>query len=1180
MHVATRRALHSVLRTSRNNPLPLLQNRYHSLSSHRSSPPRSTFVCYRCSYLHLSARLQSSQLPSSSEQTESSAVSKESESDNQTNTSTPSTPSTSSISSPSSAAPSSPSPEESNTDENARAPTEGEVSLTPDLISSIRSATSGGDGADPEQPDKRPAPRTVTRSRVTKRVVKVKEDALPKIDLPEWFLERAVFLPEELETSQSKLDIVDRFGSDEPLDEDGPVESTRDAEGGKPTGSSGGSGPSKEVDVEEEAVKLLEAKIVEGGSSQTATPLTEEAPEAGRDAEEDTKAAKEADSSKSTAPSSDAKPSQPAPTDPEAKLPAEPTGENDVTPNTDLPKPEIAFFTPSTSLDSKYGLSPAVWGEVLSTAKATISLPKSVFNQAKISRTVDCTLMFPQTPETNGTYFLDAVSEEIARNLGATLIRIDAEDVAEIAGDYIETPAPIGKQAAAIPMPPPTGELRTLGYDAQFIHPNNRPRGEEEEEEAEIEQEPEETEQQEDGESSSPDFDDSNRPYTASGPPAPVFGQGGSLAPFLKKLFLPGGGAFSIAAIGITEVDGAPNIQQGARPGEPNVIQMGPPPPDTHPKLQTVLQLMLDSGNKKRETIDKTPGSKPPPSTNRTIIQVRDFKELHHVAEGKSFLRILRKLVYERRLEGREIMILGNSATIGHGIDLNASYLSAIQLGLNAPSSGIMERSIVVPPQPWDSTRELLERDRKARIREINMRHLKAMITRRSGEEGHAVVLEVPKDWHFENTPKVSHASDWVWDLDSVHRLTLALIGGLPSPGATELGPRVIGPNDVAEAIKVIRRSDKAKLAWSNAEAKFAEEREMAEEEEPTAEEARATKLRKLKGTCNKHEKRLLGGVIDPSSMTTGFDQVRAAEETVDALKTLTSLSLLRPEAFSYGVLAQDKIPGVLLYGPPGTGKTLLAKAVAKESGATVLEVSGSEVYDMYVGEGEKNVKAIFSLAKKLSPCVVFIDEADAIFGARTAHHQRTSHRELINQFLKEWDGMAKMSAFIMVATNRPFDLDDAVLRRLPRRILIDLPTAADRHAIMKIHLDGEELDPDVDLSAISSDEKTNLYSGSDLKNVAVSAALAAVKDEDKIFKETGVYPAKRVLKAKHFDQALGEITASISDDMGSLGMIRKFDEKYGDRKGRKKKASRWGFGGEVGPQEEIKERGTGRVRN
>jgi SpoVK/Ycf46/Vps4 family AAA+-type ATPase len=139
-------------------------------------------------------------------------------------------------------------------------------------------------------------------------------------------------------------------------------------------------------------------------------------------------------------------------------------------------------------------------------------------------------------------------------------------------------------------------------------------------------------------------------------------------------------------------------------------------------------------------------------------------------------------------------------------------------------------------------------------------------------------------------------------------------------------------------------------------------------------------------------------------------------------LKTLTSLSLVRPEAFSYGVLATDKLSGLLLYGPPGTGKTMLAKAVAKESGATMLEVSGAEIYDMYVGEGEKNTKAVFSLAKKLAPCVIFLDEADALFGSRGSASNRTSHRELINQFLKEIEGIDDPAAFIMVGKSRTFD--------------------------------------------------------------------------------------------------------------------------------------------------------------
>ncbi|KAF3910628.1 hypothetical protein ABW21_db0204620 [Orbilia brochopaga] len=1151
MQVVTKRALHSVLRTSTRIARRPLAGAYRP-SIHPVSVA-SNCSCNLCRFYHASSPLQNAQRPDSTESAPTAvpaSVPKEG---------APNAPASAASVTSTAAAPSpTASPEESSADD-GRTPADPEVVIS-EVISALRVAT-GGDGTDPEQPDKRPATRaTTTRAKVTRKTTRAKEEPLPKIDLPEWFLERAVFLPEELEARESRLDVADRFGSEVGLDEDANGEDVGGDGGGDSTSGNGrgsGGGPSREADVQDDSMKVVDSAAEAEVSIPEAKPLEEEAIQT------------VAETNGPDPP--EAEPGEP---EPESTSPTGAAGESEVIANSDLRRPEIAFFTPSVAIDTKYGLSPAVWGEVWSTVKATLSLPKPTYNQAKVARTVDCVLLFPQTPETNGTYFLDAVSEDVARQLGATLIRIDAEDVAEIAGDYVETSSmPTGKPAATNPAPMPTHELRTLGYDAQFIHPNNRPRTEEEEVE-EVE-ESEDAESGEDGESGSVEYDDSNRPFrpdsaSSLAPPSTVIST-------IFRRFFQGG----------LDMDPPPTIIELRPPGAgPAVIQNPTPQQDNHPRLQAVLELMLDSGIKKRETLERVPARSEVDADgkavaasvpNRTIVQVRDFKELQGVSEGRSFLKILRKLVYERRLEGREIMILGNSATVGHGMDLTSSYLSALQAGIT--STGVLERPIVVPPQPWDATRELLERDRKARIREINMRHLKAMITWRSGEEGYSVILELPKDWHFDNIPKVSNMSDWVWDLDQIHRLALAIIGSIPVPQVTELGPRVVGPSDVAQAISILRRSDKAKLSWSTAEVKYVEEREAAEAEEPTPEEARTAKLRKLKGKCNKHEKRLLGGVIDPTSITTGFEQVRAAPDTVEALKTLTSLSLLRPEAFSYGVLASDKIPGVLLYGPPGTGKTMLAKAVAKESGATVLEVSGSEVYDMYVGEGEKNVKAIFSLAKKLSPCVVFIDEADAIFGARTAHHQRTSHRELINQFLKEWDGMAKMSAFIMVATNRPFDLDDAVLRRLPRRILIDLPTSDDRLAILKIHLADEDLHADVDLTAISADARTNLYSGSDLKNVAVAAALAAVREEEAVFKDTGVYPPKRLLRAQHFEQALGEITASISDDMGSLGMIRKFDEKYGDRKGRKKSTGRWGFGGVVGG-DEVKERGTGRVRN
>ena len=133
---------------------------------------------------------------------------------------------------------------------------------------------------------------------------------------------------------------------------------------------------------------------------------------------------------------------------------------------------------------------------------------------------------------------------------------------------------------------------------------------------------------------------------------------------------------------------------------------------------------------------------------------------------------------------------------------------------------------------------------------------------------------------------------------------------------------------------------------------------------------------------------------------------------------------------------------------------------------------------------------------------------------------------------------MSDLSAFIMVATNRPFDLDDAVLRRLPRRLLVDLPTEEDRLAILKIHLKEEVLDPVVDLADLA--RRTPLYSGSDLKNMCVAAALACVREEnDQAARHQGdepyQYPERRTLTPAHFERAMDEISASINEDMASL---------------------------------------------
>ncbi|CAE6414221.1 unnamed protein product [Rhizoctonia solani] len=247
------------------------------------------------------------------------------------------------------------------------------------------------------------------------------------------------------------------------------------------------------------------------------------------------------------------------------------------------------------------------------------------------------------------------------------------------------------------------------------------------------------------------------------------------------------------------------------------------------------------------------------------------------------------------------------------------------------------------------------------------------------------------------------------------------------------------------------------------------------------------------------HEDRLLGCIVNPAELQTTFAQVHLPDATIDSVRTIVSLPLLYPAAFRSGILAQHTMTGALLFGPPGTGKTLLAKALAKESGARMMVVKPSDVMDMYVGEGEKLVRSVFSLARRLSPCIVFLDEIDALLGARSSRDTggaASAHRGLVTEFMQEIDGLrSSVSSNVVVigATNRPFDLDDAVLRRLPRRLLIDLPGLEEREAILRIMLKGEDVAEDVDVPELA--KRTDGFSGSDLKNLVVAAALDAVKE-------------------------------------------------------------------------------------
>jgi cell division protease FtsH len=195
------------------------------------------------------------------------------------------------------------------------------------------------------------------------------------------------------------------------------------------------------------------------------------------------------------------------------------------------------------------------------------------------------------------------------------------------------------------------------------------------------------------------------------------------------------------------------------------------------------------------------------------------------------------------------------------------------------------------------------------------------------------------------------------------------------------------------------------------------------------------------------------------------------------------------------------RIPkGVLLVGPPGTGKTLLAKAVAGEAGVPFFSISGSEFVEMFVGVGSSRVRDLFEQAKKQAPCIVFIDELDAIGKSRSTggfYGGNDEREQTLNQLLSEMDGFAPGddTVIVLAATNRPEVLDPALLRpgRFDRQVLVDLPALSGREAILKIHAQKVKLCADVDLKAIAT--RTPGFAGADLANLVNEAALLAARN-------------------------------------------------------------------------------------
>lgn len=262
----------------------------------------------------------------------------------------------------------------------------------------------------------------------------------------------------------------------------------------------------------------------------------------------------------------------------------------------------------------------------------------------------------------------------------------------------------------------------------------------------------------------------------------------------------------------------------------------------------------------------------------------------------------------------------------------------------------------------------------------------------------------------------------------------------------------------------------------------------------------RGSSAQKAPLVLDSYEQTIAMEVIRPSEIPITFSSIGGLDTLVDDLRESIIYPLTHPELYTAHSSLLTAPSGVLLYGPPGCGKTMLAKALARESGARFINLHISTLTEKWYGDSNKLVAAVFSLARKLQPCIVFIDEIDAVLGQRRSGEHEASGM-VKAEFMTHWDGLTSSTTkegsqriCILGATNRIQDIDEAILRRMPKKFSIGLPSANQRRQIFELTLRGtrleeEELDMGV-LVRLSAG-----MSGSDIKEACRDAAMVPVRE-------------------------------------------------------------------------------------
>ncbi|KAL2832452.1 P-loop containing nucleoside triphosphate hydrolase protein [Aspergillus cavernicola] len=250
----------------------------------------------------------------------------------------------------------------------------------------------------------------------------------------------------------------------------------------------------------------------------------------------------------------------------------------------------------------------------------------------------------------------------------------------------------------------------------------------------------------------------------------------------------------------------------------------------------------------------------------------------------------------------------------------------------------------------------------------------------------------------------------------------------------------------------------------------------------------------------NQYEQAIAMDVVAPDDIHVSFEDIGGLEDIIEELKESVIYPLTMPHLYSSTSSLLTAPSGVLLYGPPGCGKTMLAKALARESGACFINLHISTLTEKWYGDSNKLVNAVFSLARKLQPSIVFIDEIDAVLGTRRSGEHEASGM-VKAEFMTHWDGLTSANSqgepqrvVVLGATNRMQDIDDAILRRMPKKFPVTLPPAAQRLGILSLVLKDTKIDrQNFDLHYLV---KTMAgMSGSDIKEACRDAAMVPVRE-------------------------------------------------------------------------------------